>query len=279
MELEIADKRDANQHFKKNLTKFLSSSHFFRIYLFSVFLFSASLLFLLYSQFRNGVYAQDDPEVISLLMDQNKSISERILSTEFNRFRPGAYLFEIPLVYIIKSSYSAWIVASVIIYSLLVTQLSYLFFKYIKSLYLIPIVISLLITTRFSQGIILNFTLILETICLFFLAPLLMKFFENWHRSTFSSLKTCIALYSALILTHERYIGINLFFIFYFLLHKNYTRKMKIVYLCALTVPTMALFLLKLYVFHMPLFVGTGSSTEVGFSFVSAINFLGILLL
>ena len=244
-----------------------------------VFILSNLILFLMYWRYRAGVYAQDDPGAVEFFTNENLSPLERIFSTGANRWRPVTYFFEMPLVYAVKNSYSHWLVASIAISALAVTYIYYVFFKMNKNFYTGAILVLLIVTSRFFTGIILNLTFILETISLILLIALAEIFRRNWTEPTFIQLKYAVVLYAALVFTHERYIGLNLFFIFYFLLHNQFVQKYKLIYLFLFSLPTMSLFLIKAIVLGIPIFVGTGSSTDVGFSFSSSLVFLSQLLL
>jgi hypothetical protein len=232
----------------------------------------------MYWRYATGVYAQDDPGAIDFFTNENLSPSEKIFSSGANRWRPVANLFYFPLAYAVRNSYSHWLVASIVISALAATYIYYVFFKINKNYYKGAILILLIVTSRFFTGIILNLTFILETISLILLIALAAIFKRNWTEPSFIQLKFAAVLYTALVFTHERYIGLNLFFIFYFLLHNQFVRKNKIIYLILFSLPTLSLFLMKAVVLEIPIFVGTGSATEVGFSFSSALVFLSQLL-
>jgi hypothetical protein len=232
----------------------------------------------MYWRYRTGIYAQDDPGAIDFFTNETLSPAEKIFSTGANRWRPVTYFFELPLIYAVRNSYSHWLVASIVISALTVTYIYYEFFKMNKNFYKGAILILLIVTSRFFTGIILNLTFILETISLILLIALAAIFKRNWNEPSFTQLKYAVLLYTALVFTHERYIGLNLFFIFYFLLHNQFVRKNKIIYLVLFSAPTLSLFFMKAIVLEIPIFVGTGSATDVGFSFSSALVFLSQLL-
>jgi hypothetical protein len=88
-----------------------------------------------------------------------------------------------------------------------------------------------------------------------------------------------LSLYFVLILTHERFVGLNLFFLVYFLFNNNYRFKSQLIYTVSFSIPTIILFSLKSLILHIPIFVGTGTAWGVGFSITTAIQFLGMLVI
>ncbi len=249
------------------------------VHLIVIFGSSILILIVMYSQFRDGIYAQDDPVTIGELTNDDLSVFERIFMSNWNRFRPVTNLIEFPIVNLVRDSYELWLLASLIIFASFITYLGYLFHAINKSLYIGVILVLLVLTSRFNTGIILNLTFMLETISIVILLALLMKFFQNWDRTTFTDLKISVFLYGAIVLTHERYVGLNLFFLIYFMAHKNFSMKSKFIYFSLFSIPTASLFLVKQFLLEIPIFVGTGSVNEVGFDLKSAFIFLGMLVL
>lgn len=237
------------------------------------------LLFTLYSRFRNGVFVQDDPFLIEFMNDKETSLTQKIFTTSGNRWRPIANLTYLLVSRTVETSYFRWFLMSILFLTLTALYISLEFLKRYQSVYLSAVLFFLVLTSRFNNGILLNFTFLLESVSIILLFALLLYFHDNWSKSEFQGIKIALLIYVSLILTHERFVGMNLFFLFYFLLGKNYSFKSKFVYSLSLSIPTISLFLVKMFVLEIPIFVGTGTAWGVGFGVTSALQFFAMLLI
>jgi hypothetical protein len=237
------------------------------------------LLFALHSKFRNGVFVQDDPYLIEFLNDEETSLTQKIFSTGGNRWRPIANLTYLLVSRLVETSYFRWFLISILFLTLTALYISLAFLKRYQNVYLSTVLFLLVLTSRFSNGILLNFAFLLESVSIMLLFTLLLIFHDNWSNSEFQGVKIALLIYVSLILTHERFVGMNLFFLFYFLLSKNYSFKLKFVYSLSFTIPTISLFLAKTFALKIPIFVGTGTAWGVGFSITSALQFSAILFI
>ena len=247
-------------------------------WLVTIFTATCLILTFLYHSFKTGLYVVDDPSLINIFTDKNTSLLEKIFAPIANRWRPFTNFAYWILVYVIKSSYAYWLAASFLIFASVTTYMSYKFLKINHSFYVSTIIMLLLVTSRFNQGILLNATFLLETIAAVFLLQIVIVFRKNWGNSSFAQFIPTIGLYSLLIITHERYVGLNLFFVVYFLLQNYFTTENRIRYLLGFTLPTLILFAIKSFILEIPIFVGTGSATEVGFKVSTAVYFLYMLI-
>ena len=232
----------------------------------------------LYSKFKSGVYAQDDPYLIEYFKFSNIPLSEKIFSSGGNRFRPVSNIFYWLFSAFISASYFRWFILSSILLSFLIIFIAYQFLRIKKDFVVATILIILIATSRFNQGILLNATFLCETICIFFLIPLILIFRKNWHSSKFSNLPSTIAYTSLIVLAHERYVGLGLFFLTYCTLHSKLSIKERVKLGVILVTPIIIFFMVKHFLLHIPLFVGTGTAWGVGFTLLSAFQFLLALI-
>jgi hypothetical protein len=232
----------------------------------------------LYSKFKSGVYVQDDPYVIEYFKFSNTPLPEKIFSSDGNRWRPVSNICYWLLSSFISASYFRWFMISSILLSLLIICITYQFLRIKRDFVLATILIILIATSRFNQGILLNATFLCETICIFFLIPIILNFRKNWYSSKFSNLPSTIAYISIIILAHERYVGLGLFFLTYCVIHPKFSIRERVKLCVILITPIVALFIVKHFFLHIPLFVGTGTALGVGFTLLSALQFLMLLI-
>ena len=235
-------------------------------------------LLTLYSKFKSGVYAQDDPNLIEYFKFSNTPLPEKIFSSGGNRWRPVSNLFYWLFSGFISASYFRWFMISLILLSLLIICIAYQFLRIKKDFVLATALIILIATSRFNQGILLNATFLCETICVFVLIPLILIFRKNWDASKFSNLPVTIAYTSIIILAHERYVGLGLFFLTYCTLHSKFSIRERVNLGVILMTPIVVFFIVKHFFLHIPLFVGTGTALGVGFTLLSALQFLAALI-
>lgn len=235
-------------------------------------------LLILYRGFIDGVFAQDDPFALDQFRNQESSLFEKIFSPSANRWRPIVNVLYISVAHLVQISYTNWFLLSIFILVLISTYIAFEFYKRnsIRSITIAMFVLTL--TSRFNSGILINYAFLVESLSLVFLALLLLKFLDNWESNRFVGIKSCIPLYFALILTHERFVGLNLFFLAYFILHKHFESLTRLKYFMFFSIPTVMLFAIKAFFLKIPIFVGTGTSSGIGFSIATAIPFFLILI-
>lgn len=235
-------------------------------------------LLILYRDFIDGVFAQDDPLVLDHYRNQDSSFFDKVFSPFANRWRPIVNVMYIFVAHLVGNSYTKWFLISVVILVLISTYIAFEFYKRnsIQSITIAMFVLTL--TSRFNSGILINYAFLVESLSLVFLALLLLKFLDNWESNRFYGIKLCIPLYFALILTHERFVGLNLFFLAYFILHNHFEPLIRLKYLTLFSIPTVMLFAIKAFILKIPIFVGTGTSSGIGFSIATAILFFLILI-
>lgn len=235
-------------------------------------------LFFMYQKYTSGVFAQDDPYELNHFKNLHTTLIEKIMQPDENRWRPAANIAYLIVTHIVGESYFKWLVVSATIMAAITSWIFFAYWKQSHNKLSASFVAILFVTSRFSQGIILNYTFILESLSLIILLVLLLKFRKNWDQEFFRGKNTSLVLFCALILSHERYVGLYLFIVAYFLLHNKIDQKTRIRLLIEFSLPVISLFLVKKYVLGIPLFVGTGSTTQVGFSLHTAAQYTIFLI-
>src|SRR5665811_377678 len=81
-----------------------------------------------------------------------------------------------------------------------------------------------------------------------------------------------VLYYTLIIHTHERYSVLILFLIPLILTSRSLTIRKKTLWCGAFTAPLVLNIALRHFVFHLPLLVGTGSATELGFTLPTAVQ-------
>lgn len=226
----------------------------------------AVMPFFFFSPTQNGVFGLDDPQLIFKLKSLDSNLLVWALSdTAANRWRPTTNLLHAGIYSVFSNDYQSWWWVN---YSLVIAfglGLYAFTFKYTKSSYLAAALALTLITSRFLQYNITQAYGVMESLCLLLVLGIsyfCLKFFES---SKYRYFVCAWILFFAVCLTHERFQALVAPLVVLFLFQRGKTLLNRLVQASLFLVPVAFVSLMKLVVFRVPLFIGTGSATEVGF--------------
>ena len=222
----------------------------------------------------------DDVGVIAYYSNNTIYFFQKVFSPFIaNRFRPVFSIIQYFEYELFGKNYQLWFHFNVLFNILIVISLYNLVLKITKNRG-IPFAICLIyITSRFSYYNITQLNGILEAACLLILILIINYSIDFWKKKSVKYLIFTVLLYSLLIFTHERYVVLIGFLVAIIFLSDFIPLKQKILYSGISASPLLLNIILKVLVFKIPFFVGTGSAWELGFNFNTAVihYFLSIL--
>ena len=224
-----------------------------------------------YARFRHSVFALDDPSLINFLSDKKISLLEKTFTNiGANRWRPIANIGFVMVHGLVGNSYFGWWAINVILLGLLVIATTALFIRASGSL-LVGLGLGMLVaTSRFSQYQVINATGVMEAIGNLLFILMIFGLYEFWRSSKIRWMQSSLMCFTLLIFTHERYQTILLAWFVFISLHFSWNMSRRIKWGIAFALPVVILNVMKKFIFDIPLFVGTGSAWEMGYTAKSA---------
>ena len=235
---------------------------------------------------RDGVFGFDDPGVILHQSDTQASLLDRtILDVNANRWRPVfSTLFKV-LTIAFGENYTAYFWFNVALTLALVLLVYLIVLRLSTSTVTATIMAITVLTSRFAYY---QVTQViggpLEALSLIFLLLLVGSLIEFERSGRAVYLGWSVFLYTLIIHTHERYSVIILFLVSLVITSHYLTIRTKAFWCSVLAAPLVLSIAVRVYVLDLPLLVGTGSSTELGFTWrtgvghyvLSILNIFGI---
>jgi hypothetical protein len=212
-------------------------------------------------------------------MDNQDSLGAwALLDTGANRWRPLTSAL-LSLVFLIGGNdYSSWWLVNAILLTLLGAVLGALILNITKSLTLTLSLVLIFQTSRFLQYNLTNAFGLMETLGLLLLALLLWSMRLATLRKDPRIYFAIPVLFLAISLTHERFQSLAPALMLFVWLQADLTAKLRLVLGLLIATPVLFISAMKTYVFGIPLAVGTGSATEVGFTPESTLQHVLILI-
>ncbi len=234
----------------------------------------------IYFPFRNTSFNIDDPDALAIFGNENLSINARIFETVWSgRWRPLTWAYYTFAFELFHGDFFKWWLLAIFILSLIIL----LFCKILNELKIekwIIFTLSVILTSsRFIMGIPLNITFAGESLG----ALLLLSMFYFWQNFVktlnFNYVYLAINSWVLATLAHERFIFVALWLVVITLLGRTISRGRQFA-LCGVVGLITFLFLFgkNLYL-GIPLLLGTGSATALGFSISSLLSFIFQLIL
>jgi hypothetical protein len=222
-----------------------------------------------YSGVFNGSFGLDDPRLIFIMAGlKDDPIGALTASLQFNRLRPVSDFAYWSAFNLVGFDFNAWLNLGLLVWSVTCAVFTIFIAKMSKSWILSIGLGLLLLSSRFAFYQVTNVTGLMENIAsleLVVFVILLWGYFRTGgsNRYFWGSLVVLLCL----VFTHERFQGLTLVLLVIALLHPvGQPLRQRAVRSMASLVPAILLTGAKLAVWSIPLFVGTGSSSGLGFS-------------
>jgi hypothetical protein len=213
-------------------------------------------------------------------MDNQDSLgSWALLDTGANRWRPLTNLLLSLVFFTGRNDYSSWWLANAILLTALGVVVGALILNITKSLTLTISLVLIFQTSRFLQYNLTNAFGLMETLALLLLALLIWSMRLATLRKDPRIHFAIPALFLAISLTHERFQSLAPALLLFVWLQADLTAKLKVVLGVLISTPVLFISFMKTYAFGIPLAVGTGSATEVGFTPESTLQHVLALIL
>lgn len=235
--------------------------------------FSAVSTFL-YWDTRHSVFALDDPRMINYVTNPDMSIWEKIFAEVIaNRWRPVADFANQMAATAFGKHYESWWTLNMILLGALAALSAVLFLILSKSVVVSFGLGALVVASRFSQYQAITTTGLMEAVANLLFVALIISVVLFFKHNKDSSLIASVIFFFLLILTHERYQLLFFALLFVVLTQPSFSNRRKLFWAAASLAPVIFLTSMKYLVFHIPLAVGTGSTTAIGFSAHTAVEF------
>lgn len=242
---------------------------------------------LAYASTFNAAFGLDDPRLFVILAGiKDDPIAALTASLPFNRLRPLSDFAYWSAFRVVGFNFNAWLTLGLLIWSVTCAVFT-TFIAKISKTWIVSLGLGLvLLTSRFAYYQVTNVTGLMENIATFELVVfviLLWCYFRTGGSTRYFLASLFVLL--CLVFTHERFQGLTLVLLVIALFHPaSQPVKLRIARALSSFVPVLLLTGAKLAVWTMPLFVGTGSSSELGFSWgamrdhliAAGLNLLGI---
>jgi hypothetical protein len=230
-----------------------------------------SVAFWMYWPVRHSAFGLDDPSLVHFYETTELPWLEKtILFRGANRWRPIANIGYWAMEESFGSNFTGWWVVLTLLLGLLGVSLFFITWKLTGNGFLALCLGLLLTTSHFSQYQATQATGLMEG--LGNLAVLLTLGFALLHssRQRVQDLWISVIGYAFALLLHERYLFLSVPLVCYILLARGVTRKSKQLLFVSVCLITGSYLAIKNLLFSLPLAVGTGSSTSLGFTSDSA---------
>lgn len=245
----------------------------------SLFL-SSTLVVVLFGKFWNSAFAMDDPILIGFLENPNESwVSKVFGDVTTNRYRPVANTFYWISYLINGENYSGWLAVNMLFLVLISVLFSYLTYRLSRSVVFALSASLLLVTSRFLQYGVTQAVGLMELIALMLFLILvigLVLFFED---NQFKFLIMSGISFILLVFTHERFQLLVLALLYFVVYVASLSKRQKFIYSMLVVSAPALLSFMKVFVFQIPLAVGPGSTTSLGFSLDTTFRHLVVALL
>ncbi len=245
-----------------------------------IFLFLLwAITVLWWSKFKDYTFVQDDLLLFPYFQDDKLSALYKVFGGAeiANRWRPMTNFYTLLVVELIGTNHFLWFILNVTLIALTGFLLGILAHRKTNNLPITALIAFVFVSSRFQTGLVTQATFIVENISNL-LFVVLFSILVTKVVFSYSDVLRITALFSALILTHERYVTMGLpIVIAIFLKANNFRQKSFGILFSAILV--LAFFSVKKFIFQIPLFVGTGSAKDVGFSFESFFRHIAELVI
>ena len=229
---------------------------------------------------RQGAIAFDDVGAVLRWTDPQVGLLDRTaLDVSANRWRPVFSTLFTLMTGAFGRNYAAYFWFNVALILALVLLVYWLVLRLSSSATLATAIAAIAVTSRFAYYQVTQAIGLLEGLSLVFLVLLIgvLVRFERSERVDY--LGWAVVLYALIIHTHERYAVLLVFLISLILTTRSLTIRTKLLWCGAFAAPLVLNIAIRHFVFHLPLLVGTGSSSELGFTLPTAVKHYALSVL
>lgn len=224
--------------------------------------------FLWFRTMSGGVIAFDDIGAVAHYGDPTVSLTDRmILDVTANRWRPVFTTIFTVLVRLFGENYTAYFWFNVGLTTVLALLVYGFVRKFSGGRIVATATAALVLTARFSYyGVTQVIGGPLETVCLILLVLLIWAVwsFERSGRQHYLGL--ALLYYTLILHTHERYFVLIAVLVPVVLISSRLSIRRRLLWSAAFAVPLALSIAIRVLVLHLPLLVGTGSASELGFT-------------
>jgi hypothetical protein len=249
----------------------------YRKVLFLFLLWTITVLW--WSKFKDYKFVQDDLLLFPYFQDEKLSALYQVFGGAeiANRWRPVTNFFTWLIVESIGTNHFMWFLLNVTLITLTGFVLGILILRKTNNFSITVFVAFVFASSRFQTGLVTQATFIVENISNLLFVILFSILVSKVAFSSADVLKIT-GLFAAIILTHERYVTLGLPIVIAIFLKAN-NRRQKSYGIFLNTILVLAFFSVKKFFLQIPLFVGTGSAWDVGFSFESFFRHIAELVI
>ncbi len=227
---------------------------------------------------RNLIFGMDDPGLLNFLNSDVGIIDKTINNFTFNRWRPLASFAYYLSFRVAGFDYNQWWMIMTLLLGIIGFLVYFIIFEFSDSIFLPLVGMVLAVTHRQAYYLATQATGIMESLAV--IGVLLIFFFllKFGFTRKVSYLNWAIFIFFLVCLLHERFQFLFLVLLWATLASRFIERNLKLLLSFLILVPILLPLVLKIER-DIPFLIGTGSTTELGFSPVTAISFLFIFII
>jgi hypothetical protein len=222
---------------------------------------------------REGAIGFDDVGAVLHWTDPHVSLLDRsVLDVTANRWRPVFASLIMLLTIAFGRNYEAYFWFNVALTLALVLLVYRLVLRLSSSVAIATAIAVTAVTSRFAYYQVTQVIGPVEALSLVFLVLLIGSLVELERSGRVVHLGWAVLWFTLIIHTHERYEALILFLLPFVITSRHLAIRARAVWCGAFMAPLALNIAVRHFVFHLPLLVGTGSSTELGFTWRTTIQ-------
>ena len=221
---------------------------------------------------RDTAFAVDDPGMVAYFTSEKFSVLHKIFEPGANRWRPVAnFMYWLGAEFSGKS-FSRWWMLNMLVMGVLCALVAMLL-RYVSRSWLIGLSAGLLLlTSRFVHYQAVTTTGLVESVAAVLFVAMLFTLAVAVRTSARGWLAFSVVLFAVLCATHERWQGVGLFAIVIVLVMIRRPIRERFLWACAFALPVILINGWKKFVLEIPFAVGTGSATDVAFTWNTSVD-------
>lgn len=247
---------------------------------FLIILLMGILFFLNYYWFyplkEKGFLMGDDIRIYNILK-YSENIWKTIFTNDAGVYRPVSYFFIAVLVRFFGTNYDSYFIFNMVFNCVILCSVFYVIYQMTekKELY-IPFIGSIFyLFSIYSYYGITQMLGLMEQMCVFLCVWFFYCIIRHLDTQDFKYYVGSVIIYFLIVLTHERFLALfGVYIIYNIFVFSGLKWKRRIQNLAISALPALYFTVIKLFVFNVPLFVGTGQ-TKVKFSFLNFMGYIG----
>ncbi len=234
----------------------------------------AALISCWYWQYRSGPFAQDDLGLIAFLDDSSRSVLDKVLATDANRLRPVTHVGYLLTFAVSGNVFVGWWALNAFLLALVSAIVGVLVWWMTNRLWLGLGVGALIAVAPFAQYQVVTATGLVEALSLVWLVLIAAGLLVFGRSRAVWGLTVAAVSFALLVFTHERFQLLVVALVAAVALLPNLGRRERAGWAAAFIAPVVLLTAVKAWMLGIPLFIGSGTTTEVGFSWDTFVAFV-----